>query len=418
MEKKKGSVRRETNAVSDKRVIIVQSRHPKTRHPLSHQLQKARGRRVSRTRNARCRSQSEKFNRPPCKYFLKGTCTKSPCENRHPPECQFYKTKSGCKFGAECSFPHWKVETQPNKMPKKGDDKSKVAIAKSVRQLSCASQDTEPPESSTISRKGTKVLGPIRRLRFTRAAVRQSNIRQNKGPSLGKIQVQIPHQRSPYALKFEDRSPGEIARQERCARGDAWELARKIYKLKQEDKASFYSPSEEWILLAASTINSEEREFVADSGASMHMVSRKDFNKAELETVRIPKNSIMVVTANGEVPAKEEAMVYVRELDLFVTLMLLENTPAVLSLGKLCEDFGYSFHWTNGQKPHLIKIGKKFHRDTPNHVPFVVLGLSTSSSSSSTCPTSSSQETVTDTEIPARRSESTRELISTGEPVA
>ena len=63
------------------------------------------------------------------------------------------------------------------------------------------------------------------------------------------------------------------------------------------------------------------------------------------------------------------------------------------------------------RKPHLIKIGKKFHRDTPNHVPFVVLGLSTSSSSSSTCPTSSSQETVTDTEIPARRrSESTREL--------
>ena len=184
--------------------------------------------------------------------------------------------------------------------------------------------------------------------------MRQSNIRQNKGPSLGKIRVKIPHQRSPYAVKFEDRSPGEIARQERCARGDAWELARKIYKLKQEDKASFYSPSEVWILLAASTINSEEREFVADSGASMHMVSKKDFNKAELETVRIPKNSIMVVTANGEVPAKEEAMVYVRELDLFVTLMHLENTPAVLSLGQLCEDFGYSFHWTNGQKPHLI----------------------------------------------------------------
>ena len=32
---------------------------------------------------------------------------------------------------------------------------------------------------------------------------------------------------------------------------------------------------------------------------------------------------------------------YVRELDLFVTAMLLEDTPAVLSLGKLCEDHGY-----------------------------------------------------------------------------
>ena len=51
-------------------------------------------------------------------------------------------------------------------------------------------------------------------------------------------------------MKFEDRS----ARQERCARGDAWELAKNICKPKKEDKATFYSPSEEWILPAASTI--------------------------------------------------------------------------------------------------------------------------------------------------------------------
>ena len=130
---------------------------------------------------------------------------------------------------------------------------------KSVRQLSCVSQDTEPPESATISRKGTKVLGPIRRVRFTMAALRQANIREKKGTSLGKIQVKIPHQRSPYALKFEDRSPGETARQERCARGDAWEFAKKIYKLKEKEKATFYSP-EEWILLAASTKKKPKKE--------------------------------------------------------------------------------------------------------------------------------------------------------------
>ena len=151
----------------------------------------------------------------------------------------------------------------------------------------------------------------------------------------------------------------------------------------------------------------------------MHMVSKKDLNKAELETVRISKNPIMVVTANGEVQTEEEATVYVRELDLFVTVMHLENTPAVLSLGKLCEEFGYSYHWTSGQKPHLIKNGKKFHCDTSNHVPFVVLGLSTSSSTSSTSPTSSTKETVPDTEIPAtRRSESTsEESLARGDPL-
>ena len=46
---------------------------------------------------------------------------------------------------------------------------------------------------------------------------------------------------------------------------------------------------------------------------------------------------------------------YVKELDMFLTTKVLENTPAVLSLGKLCDDNGYSCEWINGQKPHLIK---------------------------------------------------------------
>ena len=79
-----------------------------------------------------------------------------------------------------------------------------------------------------------------------------------------------------------------------------------------------------------------------DSGASLHVVSKKDFNKSALETVRISKNPTTVVTSNGDVLPKEEATVYVRELDLFVTVGHLENTPTVLSLGKLCEELGYS----------------------------------------------------------------------------
>ena len=62
-----------------------------------------------------------------------------------------------------------------------------------------------------------------------------------------------------------------------------------------------------------------------------------------------------VMTANGEVRTREEAIVYVKELDVFVTVMLLEET---LSLGKLCEDHGCTCHWSSGQKPHLTKNGK------------------------------------------------------------
>ena len=46
------------------------------------------------------------------------------------PECQFYKSESGCKFGDKCSFAHRQVEGQPRQKPNKDGDKSAVAIWK------------------------------------------------------------------------------------------------------------------------------------------------------------------------------------------------------------------------------------------------------------------------------------------------
>ena len=55
-------------------------------------------------------------------------------------------------------------------------------------------------------------------------------------PSLNKLQVKLFHQRSPYTVKFKDRSREETERQERCARGDAWRLAKNVYQLKETGK--------------------------------------------------------------------------------------------------------------------------------------------------------------------------------------
>ena len=106
-------------------------------------------------------------------------------------------------------------------------------------------------------------------------------------------------------------------------------------------------------------------------------------NSAELETVTTSRSPTTVITANGEVQTHEEATVYVKELDIFLTMKVLENTPAVLSLGKLFDENGYSYEWINGQKPHLIKNGIRIQCNTENFVPIVVSGLSSSSSSSS-----------------------------------
>ena len=54
---------------------------------------------------------------------------------------------------------------------------------------------------------------------------------------------------------------------------------------------------------------------------------------------------------------KRHLFVHVKELDIFLTMKVFENTPAVLSLGKLCDENGYSYEWINGQNTHLIKDG-------------------------------------------------------------
>ena len=115
----------------------------------------------------------------------------------------------------------------------------------------------------------------------------------------------------------------------------------------------------------------------------MHMISKKDLSDAEMDTLTKSCSPTIVITANGEVQTHEEAIVNVRELDIFLTMKVLENTPAVLSLGKLCDENGYSYEWINGQKPHLIKDGIWIICNTENFVPIVVPGLSSSSSGSS-----------------------------------
>ena len=175
---------------------------------------------------------------------------------------------------------HRQVEEQPSKRSKKNDDKSAVAMLKkgdwhesvrkpvinyvkghdrsggldekreyelkrgptgrgssNARQLGCVFQDMKPPKSTL--RKSTNMQRPIQRVKFTKDIARHTKIR-DQNPSLGYICPGEPHQRSPNAPKFEDRSQEETGKQERCARGDAWRLVKSILKLKERDKITFF----------------------------------------------------------------------------------------------------------------------------------------------------------------------------------
>ena len=110
-----------------------------------------------------------------------------------------------CKAGDKCLFPHHEIDEQPNRKPKEcyyshkrkeSDDKNAVAIVKIVPQLGCVSQDSV----ALVSQRGKqsrrnpmqKVLGSNRKVRFTQSSLRQASIREEKGPSVGKIEVTLP----------------------------------------------------------------------------------------------------------------------------------------------------------------------------------------------------------------------------------
>ena len=238
-------------------------------------------------------------------------------------------------------FAHRQVDAQPTKWSKSNNDKSAVALLKkgdwhergsvtdrshdrsgqpdkrsdkklerkssrsqfsNARQLGCVFQDMTPPKS--LLRKSTDMPKPIQRVKLKRAIARHTKIR-DQNPSHGYNGPGEPHERSSNAPTFEDRSHEETEWQELGACDAAWKLAQNVFKFKEYERASFFSSPESRCHLA-STLKPEEREFVVDSGASMHMISKKDLSKAEMDTLTKSCSPTIVITANGEVQTHEK----------------------------------------------------------------------------------------------------------------
>ena len=96
-----------------------------------------------------------------------------------------------------------------------------------------------------------------------------------------------------------------------------------IYKLKNSDKTTFCTPFEVRAMPAPTSTRPEEREFVVDSGAPMHTMSKKELVSEEMDTVERSRTPAVVLTSNGEVHSHDEAQVFVHDLNLFVTVQLL-----------------------------------------------------------------------------------------------
>ena len=177
-------------------------------------------------------------------------------------------------FWEKCSFAPRQVDAELTKWSKSNNDKSAVALLKKgdwhargsvtdryhdrsgkpdkgsykklgqhsskrqlsdARQLGCVFQDMTPPKS--ILRKSTDMPKTIQRVKFKKAIARHTKI-QDQNPSLGYICPGEPHERSPNAPKFEDRSQEQTEWQEQGAREAAWKLAKSVLKIIREKRSN------------------------------------------------------------------------------------------------------------------------------------------------------------------------------------
>ena len=120
----------------------------------------------------------------------------------------------------------------------------------------------------------------------------------------------------------------------------------------------------------------EEREFVVDSGASMHMISKKDLNSAEMDTLTKSCSPTIVITANGEVQTHEEAAVCQRIGHILDYESLRKHASSIVVWKALTRSHRYEkkegdqeYHTANQLKKKCRKRGYKnihdrFIRDT------------------------------------------------------
>ena len=207
-----------------------------------------RGWSVSRRRSIKSKSNPGIILRQPCRYFLKGTCTRSPCECWHLPECQFYKNESGCKAGDKCLFPHHRLTNKEVRSRKRAtilpkDEKVTTKMQWPLWNMYLRWVVSRKTRSRWILKEANKPGETRCKKSWDR--FEEYDSRYVKQTSAGKTQVKNPHQRSPYAMKFEDGPHEETERQQRCARSKAWNLAKKKSKLKENDTAALYSPTED-----------------------------------------------------------------------------------------------------------------------------------------------------------------------------
>ena len=368
----------------------------------------ARGRSKSKEipKKGQIRGKSPKgtADRPPCYNFLKGKCTKGDeCDNWHPPNCKFYKDPKRwgpCLAGKGCNFVHC-----PDY--KKGYD-AYIQAAKAE-----ANPSDKPQGQMTLLSGGfipfsfsgdsfPMLCQASNKVQFTKSATRLAG-KHEKHPSYEKYDLKakdfVPRKTSPNGKVVMD-SKEQIALSENWFRQKALKDFRHLYPEDPITAKDFFKPGaqlkgkfqkklsaesapapsevpkvsskEKMPVFKLQSKGPKTRKFLVDSGASFHLVSKESLSQKESKTVHLIPFPIEIQTANGVVTITECCQVFIHELGIKVNAMILNNTIAVLSLGRLVDDEKFECTWRPG-KPCTLTSPEGKVTECPAHhnVPFL-----------------------------------------------
>ena len=114
------------------------------------------------------------------------------------------------------------------------------------------------------------------------------------------------------------------------------------------------------------------REFLMDSGASLHLVGMKDLTEEEIAQIRDAEIPVNLETANSEVYTDKVIDLWVHCLQAKLEFYVLPDSSTVVSLGKVVEDHDFTFIWRKGHQPFIrngrIKITCPVQQNCPSIV--------------------------------------------------
>ena len=126
---------------------------------------------------------------------------------------------------------------------------------------------------------------------------------------------------------------------------------------------------------AYSTVKiSKKLKFIMDTGCGYDLISRRKARELDLDVLE-GDDRMVFLTANGITETREVAKYSVDSFQEEAKPFVLEQTPAVLSVGMRCMKLGYTFVWPPNDQPFMVnQSGKRINLHAKDDIPYLIPG--------------------------------------------